>query len=303
MAVAATILAISAIPLSVGCLLQGLDGADSFDGRAKHLASTTSPVGSPEVDGFSSWGVCSPSKPRGIQDSLHRGRAVFFDVWNMVKSFKGQKAVIQRAAMEETQEKARKDLERNSEEEMVRQMVGPRGGLPALKADLIRLATLLHVLVDSKETVQKLKDKIKGPLATMKGGSPGSLVIHNKGGRIFEVQSCEKECYAIAAGDGRVAGSSTSTAQGSSATTRRLGSSTSNGRRADDIRSKGSNQSRVADGVGSDAIRGPTRNRSGLSEPEPNGSSRMVAVSESDASHAARSSLGSTSGATPCLSV
>ena len=92
----------------------------------------------------------------------------------MVKSFKGQKAVIQRAAMEETQEKARKDLERNSQEEMVRQMVGPRGGLPALKADLIRLATLLHVPVDSKETVQQLKDKIKGPLATMKGGSPAA---------------------------------------------------------------------------------------------------------------------------------
>lgn len=80
--VAAAILAISAIPLSFGFLLQGLDGPDSVDGRAKHLASTSLAVGSSQVDGFASWGVCAPSKPRGIQDGLHRGRAVFLDAWN-----------------------------------------------------------------------------------------------------------------------------------------------------------------------------------------------------------------------------
>lgn len=89
----------------------------------------------------------------------------------MVKSFKGQGAMIKRAAMEETQEKARKDLEKGSQEEMVRQLVGPRGGLPSLKADLVRLATLLHVQVDPKDTVEQLKKKIKGPLGAMKGGS------------------------------------------------------------------------------------------------------------------------------------
>ena len=80
--VATAILAISAIPLSFGFLLQGLDGSDSFDGSAKHLASTSLAVGSSQVDSFSSWGVCAPSQPRGIQDCLHRGRAVFLDAWN-----------------------------------------------------------------------------------------------------------------------------------------------------------------------------------------------------------------------------
>ena len=80
--VAAAILAISAVPLSFAFLLQGLDGPDSVDGRAKHLAPTSLAVGSPQVDSFASWGMCAPSKPRGVQDGLHRGRAVFLDAWN-----------------------------------------------------------------------------------------------------------------------------------------------------------------------------------------------------------------------------
>lgn len=80
--VAAAILAISAFPLSIGCILQGLDGSDSIDGGAKHLATTSLAVGSSQVDGFASWGMCAPSKPRGLQDGLHRGRAVFLDAWN-----------------------------------------------------------------------------------------------------------------------------------------------------------------------------------------------------------------------------
>lgn len=66
---------------------------------------------------------------------------------------------------------ARKELEKGNQEEMVRQLVGPRGGLPSLKADLVRLATLLHVQVDPKDTVDQLKKKVKGPLGAMKGGS------------------------------------------------------------------------------------------------------------------------------------
>ena len=43
----------------------------------------------------------------------------------------------------------------------VRQMIGPRGGLPKLKTDLIRLAALCNVEVKPDDTVETLKAKVK----------------------------------------------------------------------------------------------------------------------------------------------
>ena len=45
-------------------------------------------------------------------------------------------------------------------EQAARQMIGPRGGLPTLKQDLIRLAVLVHVPVLETDTVEKLKAKL-----------------------------------------------------------------------------------------------------------------------------------------------
>ena len=45
-----------------------------------------------------------------------------------------------------------------------RALLGPRHGLPTLRADLLRLAALLHVVVEDKDTVDKLKTKLR-PLA------------------------------------------------------------------------------------------------------------------------------------------
>ena len=46
-------------------------------------------------------------------------------------------------------------------EQLARQLIGPRGGLSTLKDDLIRLAHLLHVEVESNDTVPKLQKKVR----------------------------------------------------------------------------------------------------------------------------------------------
>ena len=56
--------------------------------------------------------------------------------------------------------------------EAARQMVGPRGGMPTLKQDLVRLATLLHVSLDGDETVEKLKVKIRPTLRLLQQTAP-----------------------------------------------------------------------------------------------------------------------------------
>ena len=299
-AVAATILAISAIPLSFGFFLQGLDGTDSFDGRTKHLASTTPPVGSPQVDSFSSWGVCAPSQPRGIQDSLHRGRAVFLDAWNGEKFQRAKgcdsKGGHGRNPGESSKGPRAKQSRRNGASDG-----GAKGRTARIegRSDSIGDAAARPCGFQRDRSAAQGQDQ--GATRNDEGWFTSSFVINKQGGRIFEVQSCEKECYASVAAGRRFSGASSSVAQRSSTTTAgRHGPSTSNGGRADDFRGDGSNQSRVIDGVGSDSIRGSPWNRDRLSEPEPNGSGRVAALNETDASRAAGSSLGLTSGATPC---
>ena len=53
--------------------------------------------------------------------------------------------------------------------EHIKELMGPRGGLPTLKKDLVALATLIHLPVEDKETVGTLKDKIRGALARVVG--------------------------------------------------------------------------------------------------------------------------------------
>lgn len=85
----------------------------------------------------------------------------------LVRGFRGQKTAIHREAMRHQQELAEKELKAGKEEENIRSLIGPRGGLPTLKADLVRLAVLLHQPVLPKDTVESLKEKIRGPLATV----------------------------------------------------------------------------------------------------------------------------------------
>ena len=45
-----------------------------------------------------------------------------------------------------------------------RALIGPKGGLPTFKGDLLKLAALLHVKVDDKATIKDLRTKL-GPAA------------------------------------------------------------------------------------------------------------------------------------------
>ena len=49
--------------------------------------------------------------------------------------------------------------------EAARTLIGPRGGLPSLRGDLVKLCHLLHVDVEAKDTVASLRRKLKEPVA------------------------------------------------------------------------------------------------------------------------------------------
>ena len=87
----------------------------------------------------------------------------------LLQGFRGQKSAIHREAMKHAKEIAEKQRKSGKEMEYVKELIGPRGGLPTLKKDLVALATLLHLPVEDKDTVEILKDKIRGPLATVVG--------------------------------------------------------------------------------------------------------------------------------------
>ncbi|CAL1166460.1 unnamed protein product [Cladocopium goreaui] len=88
---------------------------------------------------------------------------------------KGQAAKIRQAVIQEakaTADRLEQDQERLA---AARQLVGPKGGLPALKGDLLRLATLLKLDVHDKMKVDELKELIRPMIDTLKGaGRPES---------------------------------------------------------------------------------------------------------------------------------
>ena len=106
----------------------------------------------------------------------------------MIQGFRGQKSAIHREAMKHTQEMAEKQRKSGKETEHTKDLIGPRGGLPTLKKDLVALATLLHLPVGEKDTVDILKDKIRGPLATV----VGSLKDRDKRSRASQDASKEE---------------------------------------------------------------------------------------------------------------
>ena len=85
---------------------------------------------------------------------------------------KGLNTKIRKAVQEEAQAQAKKLSSDARREEEARTLIGPRGGLPSLRSDLIRLAALLHVPIEDSDTVEKLKEKVKPMIAILKEKSP-----------------------------------------------------------------------------------------------------------------------------------
>ena len=81
-------------------------------------------------------------------------------------------ARLRAEASEEAKKEAQQAMAKGEQEEMVRSLLGPRGGLPHLRGDLVRLAHLLHLEVGAKDTIDMLKEKIRPMLAIMSMKAP-----------------------------------------------------------------------------------------------------------------------------------
>ncbi|CAE7353697.1 dnaJ [Symbiodinium microadriaticum] len=80
------------------------------------------------------------------------------------KNQPGRAARLKNAALKEAAEVEGQRVDR---ERVARTLIGPRGGLPTLKSDLVKLAALLHVEVKDKDTIATLKEKMKGVVGAL----------------------------------------------------------------------------------------------------------------------------------------
>lgn len=93
----------------------------------------------------------------------------------LARSSKKIAAKVKAAALAESQLEAEKLTAQGKRDEAVRSLLGPRGGLPALKADLVKLCHLLHLEVKPDDTVDTMKGKIKPMLAILKVEPSGKV--------------------------------------------------------------------------------------------------------------------------------
>ena len=77
------------------------------------------------------------------------------------KTAKGLRDKMKNAAMEEALKEAKEAEAAGNKEEMARALIGPRGGLPSLRGDLLKLAALLNVEIKAEDNVETIKVKLR----------------------------------------------------------------------------------------------------------------------------------------------
>lgn len=77
------------------------------------------------------------------------------------RGVRGQTSRLKAVVLAEAKEDASKKKTQQDRDMAARQLVGPRGGLPSLRADLVKLAVLLHQEVGAKDTVAQLQAKCR----------------------------------------------------------------------------------------------------------------------------------------------
>ena len=97
------------------------------------------------------------------------------------RAVKGLGAKLKKQAQAEALEAAKAAEEAGSREQEARSMIGPKGGLPTLRGDLLRLAALLHVKLEDGDTVTQLKEKIKPTVALLKEKPEPKVKAKSKG--------------------------------------------------------------------------------------------------------------------------
>ncbi|CAK9029844.1 unnamed protein product, partial [Durusdinium trenchii] len=88
--------------------------------------------------------------------------------FKLAKSAKGLSQRVKSAALAEAKQKAQEAEHRGEQDELARALIGPRGGLPTLRKDLIRLAALLNVEIQPTDNVEQIKEKVKPMVALLK---------------------------------------------------------------------------------------------------------------------------------------
>ena len=83
-------------------------------------------------------------------------------------ALKGLSKRLKNAAQAEALEAAQKAGSSAKREQEARTLIGPKGGLPTLRRDLLKLAALLHVEVDEKDTVDNIKTKVRPMVEILK---------------------------------------------------------------------------------------------------------------------------------------
>ncbi len=77
------------------------------------------------------------------------------------KSAKGTAALLKKEAFAEAQRQARVLASQDKLQSAARELLGPKGGLPTLKKDLIKLAAYLEQPIDEKATVDQMKSLLR----------------------------------------------------------------------------------------------------------------------------------------------
>ena len=90
------------------------------------------------------------------------------------RQFKGLTSKLHSEALQEARETATKAKKAGKTVEAVRELIGPRGGLPHLKGDLIKLAALLNVTLPNKVTVDEIKELVRPTLKAVIGKADAS---------------------------------------------------------------------------------------------------------------------------------
>lgn len=77
------------------------------------------------------------------------------------RAAKGMGSRIKALARQQADQEAKKARAEGRQEAAVRELIGPRGGLPTLRKDLLKLAALVHVTVTDKMTVDQIRQAVR----------------------------------------------------------------------------------------------------------------------------------------------
>ena len=142
----------------------------------------------PFDQGAASWSLqgaepqgCSvSSKPDGLQFGFHAWKIRYTD-WNAGGSSNQglSKQNLSGSNSGSSQKEAKRLKEEGKPTAAARELIGPRGGLPVLRQDLLRLATLLHVEIVEGDTIAKLKEKCR----------PGVVLLMTKTKHVKELEA------------------------------------------------------------------------------------------------------------------